>query len=100
MILIEQRAGRDEGEGGEPPASPQESLRRREERACGEQCEDGVLSEVRRLADEEMNLQQRRFGDAGESHSSSGRMMREVFGAERFPVEAKKMRPIQTSSGP
>ena len=37
---------------------------------------------------------------AGKSQSSSGRMMREVFEAENSPVEAKKIKPIQSKTGP
>jgi hypothetical protein len=36
----------------------------------------------------------------GKSQTSSGRMMREVLEAEKLPVEARKMKPIQTTSGP
>jgi hypothetical protein len=36
----------------------------------------------------------------GKSHSRRGRTMSDVFSPERFPVEAKKMRPTHTTTGP
>jgi hypothetical protein len=36
----------------------------------------------------------------GESHKSSGRMMRDVFEAEKLAVEAKKMKQTHAATGP
>ena len=36
----------------------------------------------------------------GESHSSTGRMMRDVFAAEKLEVEAKKMKQTHATTGP
>src|SRR5436305_12366844 len=36
----------------------------------------------------------------GESHSSSGRTMRDAWSAEKLPVEAKRMKHIHAATGP
>lgn len=55
MVFVEQRVNDDEGEGGEKPAICQRRARRSTKSPRGEIGENGVFSEVRDLADDEMD---------------------------------------------